>query len=144
MSGTVDLFGRSFRLHPDGISEYALLEFAEAQRNVAEDDANSPAGMAALLSLVLDTLHEEDVPAFRAAARKHRAKADDLMKVISAATEETADRPTSEPSDSSAGLASIEQKSESLYERAERLRPGRLSDQMVLVRKWQEEGVASA
>lgn len=137
---TVTLWGQEFELHPDGISEYALLEFAAAQRDVEGGDANSSAGMAALFDLVLDTLAEDARRPFKVAARKNRAKAEDLMKIVSAAAEDAADRPTSLPSVSSDGPTLTEPKSESVFERAERLQPGRPDLQMATVRALQAAG----
>lgn len=138
--GTVDLWGTSFELHPEGISEYALLEFAAAQRDVEGGDAESTAGMAAMFDLVMDTLAETARRPFRMAARKNRAKASDLMRVIEAATVDAAERPTSLPSDSSAGQTVTVPRSESVFEKAERLSPGRPDLQMATVRALQAAG----
>lgn len=127
MSNTVEFFGETFTLSPD-VSEFALMEFAEAAADGVDGDTMQ--GMASMLRLILDCLAEPEpvvetaedgtetvVPQpserarFRAVARKNRAAAKDLMPVIQAAFEGKAERPTGRSSDSSDGPGSTGPKS---------------------------------
>lgn len=97
----VEFFGEQFQLVEDGISEFALLEFADAAAN--GEDGDTMQGMASMYRLVKDCLAPNDWPRFQQTARANRAKVKDLMPVVEKAVEASAERPTGRPSDSSGG-----------------------------------------
>lgn len=134
---TVELFGESFELHPDGVNPSALLFFALD----SQDEDTSPAAAArqnaTLMTLCLETIAEKDRSRYRRVMVKNRAEITDHMKVIEAAAVPAADRPTELPSGSSDGQPSTEPKSESVYERAARLAPGRPATQLAIVKSAQ-------
>jgi hypothetical protein len=105
----VQFFGESLRLNPD-VSEFALMEFAEAASE--GQDGDTLEGMASLLRLVTEVIHPDDRKKFRTIARKNKAAATDLMKVLGTPVEDEAERPTVRSSDSSDGPVSIAPKSE--------------------------------
>ena len=97
---SVEFFGESFGLQ-EGMSEFALMEFAEAaEGGVAQ---NSMAAMAAMLRLIKACIVADDLPRFLASARKNRPSSDDLIAVLDAAAHQVTERPTSLPADSSDG-----------------------------------------
>ncbi len=106
---SVAFFGEDFGLAGE-MSEFALLEFAEAAAD--GEDGDSMQGMAAILRLLRDCITPEDWPRFRKVARSNRAKSSDLLPVIQATMTAVAERPTGLPSDSSDGPVVIELKSE--------------------------------
>lgn len=106
---TVEFKGQTFTLN-DELSEWALLEFAEAADSGA--DGNELAGAAALLRFVVELIHPDDRARFRAVARRERAKAEDLVALLMGRVEEQAERPTGRSSDSSDGPESTELKSD--------------------------------
>lgn len=116
---TTEFHGERFALNDD-VSQFALLEFAEAASE--GQDGDTMQGLASLLRLVKECIAPADVVEggkvvafgvgkFLASARKHRATADELTSVIQAAFAEQAERPTGRPDDSSSGPVSIGQKS---------------------------------
>ena len=97
---SVEFFGESFGLQ-EGMSEFALMEFAEAaEGGVAQ---NSMAAMAAMLRLIKACIAADDLQRFLASARKNRPSSDDLIAVLDAAANQVTERPTSLPADSTAG-----------------------------------------
>lgn len=102
--------GEKFRIHPDGVSEFAQLELAEMI--TSGGDGSSYKDQAAILRLVIDAVHEDDELRFRAACRKHRATVDELMRLIQDGTAGD-ERPFEERSDFSAGPTSTPQRSAS-------------------------------
>jgi hypothetical protein len=106
---TVDFFGETFTLNPD-VSEFALLEFAEAAAD--GQDGDTMQGLASMMRLVKECISDDDRSRFLVSCRKNRAGAAALTEVISAAFTSKTERPTGRPSDSSDGPKVIEQKSE--------------------------------
>jgi hypothetical protein len=120
---TFEFYGETFTLNSD-VSEFALLEFAEAASD--GQDGDTMQGLASLMRLVKECIAESDRRRFMAAARKNRAGAEALTKVIEAALGERTERPTGQPADSSGGQASIQPKSgSSSVDKAAVLFPGR-------------------
>lgn len=107
---TVEFFGETFTLAED-VSQFALLEFAEAASD--GQDGDTMEGLASMMRLVKECVDKPDVKRFLATARKNRAGTTDLIPVLSAAFEVETDRPTSRPSDSSDGPVTIAPKSPS-------------------------------
>lgn len=95
----VEFYGESFGL-VDSPNEFALMEFAESAESVEE---NTLAALSSMFRLLKDSIVSEDWNRFRALARKNRAGSETLMPVIFAVFEQTTDRPTSRPADSSVG-----------------------------------------
>lgn len=106
----VDFYGEKIRLNPDGISEFALMEFAEAASG--DMDADGMTGMAVMLRTVCDGIYEKDRPKFRSLARKNRATSGDLTPLLKAVFEGQGEHPTGLPSDSTDGQEATERKSE--------------------------------
>ena len=106
----VELRGEKFALSEDGISEIALLDFAEAASE--GQDGDTLQGMASIKKLMRELIAPNDWGRFWAHARATRATvADDLMPVIKSAMEQMAERPTGRPSDSSDGPSNTPPKS---------------------------------
>lgn len=102
--------GAKFRIHPDGVSEFAQLELAEMI--TSGGDGTSYSDQAAILRTVIDAVHPDDRLSFRAACREHRATVDELLELISTGTVGD-ERPFEAPGASTPGPTSIEPKSES-------------------------------
>lgn len=96
--------GQTFTLNDD-ISEWAILEFAEAVDSGM--DGAEMQGLAALLRFVVELIHPADRDRFRSLARKQRATAEDLFEFLTGKVEVDAERPTGRSSDSSDGPESI-------------------------------------
>ncbi|GAC1374662.1 MAG: hypothetical protein NVSMB4_02350 [Acidimicrobiales bacterium] len=134
---TADFFGTTLRLNSEGVSEFALMEFATAANEGQDGDTSQ--GMASLYRLVVDCVHPEDVGKFKATARKNRAKAADLMPLVEATFAAVAERPTGQPADSTDGLppVSTEASSESKHaakDSLEEVLPGRPDLQLAVLR----------
>jgi len=106
---SVEFFGESFALN-DTVSEFALMEFAEAAADGL--DADAMAGMAAMMRLIKECIVKADVARFLKSARANRASSNDLLPVLKAMFEQPAG-PRARPSrgeepearDGDAGLA---------------------------------------
>lgn len=103
--GSVEFFGENFDLNAE-VSEFALMEFAEAAADGL--DADAMAGMAAMMRLIKECIVPADVARFLKSARKNRASSKDLIPVLEATFGQVTERPTSQPSGSSDGLPVIE------------------------------------
>ena len=101
---SVEFFGESFDLNAE-VSEFALMEFAEAAADGL--DADAMAGMAAMMRLIKECVVKADVPRFLKSARANRAGSEDLLPILKATFEQVAERPTGLPSDSSDGQTVI-------------------------------------
>ena len=97
---SVEFFGEQFALNAE-VSEFALMEFAEAAADGV--DADAMAGMAAMMRLIKECVVAADVARFLKSARKNRAKSTDLIPVLEATFQQVTERPTGLPSDSSDG-----------------------------------------
>jgi hypothetical protein len=85
----------------DKIGLMPLMRFAKVAK--AGTDSGDMEGLAALYDLLQQCVAPEDWARFEAAADRSRADGEELMKVMSDVMEVMAKRPTSRPSDSSAG-----------------------------------------
>ena len=101
---SVEFFGESFDLN-DTVSEFALMEFAEAAADGL--DADAMAGMAAMMRLIKECIVEADLARFLKSARANRARSEDLLPIFKATFEQVTERPTGLPSDSSDGQTVI-------------------------------------
>jgi len=101
---SVEFFGEQFDLNAE-VSEFALMEFAEAAADGL--DADAMAGMAAMMRLIKECVVKADVARFLKSARKNRASSKDLLPVLTATFEQATERPTGLPSDSSDGQPAI-------------------------------------
>lgn len=101
---SVDFFGEQIELN-DSISEWTMMEFAEAAGSA---DSESLAGLAAVMTLLREAVAPHDWRRFRDLAKKNRATAEQCMPVVVAVFQEQAARPTGRPSDSSGGPRVIE------------------------------------
>jgi hypothetical protein len=111
--GSVEFFGEQFDLN-ESVSEWALMEFAEAAAD--GEDADMMAGLAAMMRLIKECVVQTQVSRFLQVARKNRAASKDLIPVLEATFKATTERPTSQPSDSSDGLSVIEPSSVASYD----------------------------
>lgn len=107
---TVTCMGESFETWPS-ISAMAYVDFARSMKT--DENSVSPDSVLALMDLLQDCLLPEEWDRFQQVTRSKRAGFEDLMNVIKAMVEAQADRPTGQPTDSSAGLPTTDQKSES-------------------------------
>lgn len=96
----VEFFGAKFGLNPD-VSEFALMEFAEAASDGQDGDMME--GLASTLRFVRECVAPKDRARFNALARKKKAGMKDLMPFLQAAFGVSADRPTGRSSDLSDG-----------------------------------------
>ena len=101
---SVEFFGESFALNAE-VSEFALMEFAEAAADGL--DADAMAGMAAMMRLIKECIVPADVARFLKSARKNRAESKDLLPILTATFEQVTEHPTGLPSDSSDGQTVI-------------------------------------
>ena len=101
---SVEFFGESFDLNAE-VSEFALMEFAEAAADGL--DADAMAGMAAMMRLIKECVVKADVARFLKSARKNRASSKDLLPILKAMFQQVTERPTGLPSDSSDGQSVI-------------------------------------
>lgn len=139
---TVEFFGDTFGINPD-VSEFALLEFAEAASD--GQDGDTMEGLASLMRLVKECIAPADVVEngevvtyglkhFLTVARKNRAGAEQLTTVIGAVFGAQTERPTGRPADSSAGPVSIAPKSAPNVDDKASLLPGRPDLQLAVSR----------
>lgn len=105
---TITFKGATFAT-ADEVSEYAIIEFAEAVDSGL--DSGSFAGFAAVLRLVVALIAEPDRRRFRAVARRESATFEDLFALLKGDVEENAERPTGLSVDSSAGQVTTSGKS---------------------------------
>lgn len=96
----VELFGEKFALTEE-ISEFALMEFSELADEI--DENNTIQAMAAIMRLLREAIDPDSWDAFKKAARKNKARVEQLMPVIFQVYEQETDHPTQRPSGSSAG-----------------------------------------
>ena len=101
---SVEFFGESFGLN-ETVSEFALMEFAEAAADGL--DADAMAGMAAMMRLIKECVVKADVARFLKSARANRASSTDLIPILEATFSQVTERPTGLPSDSSVGQSVI-------------------------------------
>ena len=82
------------------LTDLVLMDFAEEAASI---DENDPAAMSFVKRQMRLAIHPEDFEAFWSLALENGQDTVDLMAVMKAIVESTAKRPTSLPSDSSAG-----------------------------------------
>ena len=97
---SIEFFGEQFELNTE-VSEFALMEFAEAAADGL--DADAMAGMAAMMRLIKECVVSSDVSRFLKSARKNRASSEDLLPIRKATFDPVTERPTGLSSDSSDG-----------------------------------------
>jgi hypothetical protein len=109
---SIEFFGEQFALS-DSVSEFALLEFAEAASD--GQDGDTMEGLASMLRLIKEcvardaVLDEQGVvithglDRFLSLARRNRAGAKDLIPVLQVVFGAKTERPTGRPSDLSDG-----------------------------------------
>lgn len=107
--GAVELNGETFALRAK-VPPFVTMAFARATRD--STGASEMDKMAAMLDLLEGALRKDEWPRFFKMASDIEEE-DDLFAVVNAVFEALADRPTGQPSESSAGLTSTESKSES-------------------------------
>lgn len=95
--------GETFQL-ADKIGLMPLMRFAHVSRRGV--DSNDMEGLAAIYDLLKQCIADEDWDRFEDVATRTRADGDDLLSVVSQAIEAISERPTREPSVSSAGQPS--------------------------------------
>lgn len=96
---SIEFFGEQIAL-ADEISEWALMEFAEAAEHT---DEASLGGYAAVMRLLEEAVAAQDWQRFRSLARKNKATSAQCMPAVVAVFEAQTDRPTSRPAVSSDG-----------------------------------------
>jgi hypothetical protein len=97
-----EFFEATVRVDP-GFGE---LDFADLMAKARTVDTEGPSGMGLLVDIVRNMVHEGDFEQFWKIARRERQTVTDLMEIVYAVVEAVAERPTEQPSDSSAGLQS--------------------------------------
>ena len=103
--------GEDFRT-ADKIGLMPLMRFAKvAKQGVDAEDLD---GLAALYDLLEQCIHDDEWTRFQETADRTRADGEELMAVIGKVFEALAARPTSLPSDSSAGQPTTQPRSESV------------------------------
>jgi len=96
----VELLGQSYRI-ADKIGLMPLLRFAHAAKKGM--DADDMEGLAAVYDMLRDCIDPSDWDRFERDATASKAEAEDLLGVVTQAIQVLTARPTSRPSDSSAG-----------------------------------------
>jgi hypothetical protein len=98
--GQIERWGETFNTVRPGA--WSLMEFAK----VASDgtDSTDLAGLVAMRNLIEACIHPEDMARFTRACSKARADGKELMGIVAEVIAQVAERPTTQPSDSSAGL----------------------------------------
>ncbi len=109
MTASVELNGDTFQLRAK-VPPFVTMAFARATRD--STGASEMEKLAAMLDLLEGALRKDEWPRFVRMASDIEDE-DELMVVVNAVFEALADRPTGQPSESSDGLTSTEQKSES-------------------------------
>jgi hypothetical protein len=97
---TFGFFDLTVRVNPT-FGQLDLVDFMESARAVEQDD---PSAMALVKDVLRAAVHPDDFDAFWRVAKTEQQDVEDLMAVLHAIVEALAERPTSQPSDSSAGL----------------------------------------
>lgn len=101
MADLIEFGGETFAPSEQGIPLAALMRFAHVAK--AGTDANDIDGLDALYRLLSKCIAPDDWERFLDTAEKTYAKGDDLMAVAKEVISGATKRPTSRPSDSSAG-----------------------------------------
>lgn len=105
MTASFTYFGEEFAYAAD----FPVFEFAEFQEALADDvDSESGRATGVALRLAVACVAESDRTRFRKVSRQHRAKVEDWLIVFRDWTAEESERPTGQPTDSSAGLSTAE------------------------------------
>ena len=112
---TVEFFSETFELN-ESVSADALADFAAAASTTKDSQTLSMESVITMRVMVWDCIAPTDLDRFKAVSKKHRASYDDWIEVFKATMEQKTERPTGQPSDSSAGPASIALKSVSVSE----------------------------
>jgi hypothetical protein len=107
-SATFGWFGATIRVAPD-LSELVMIDLMERGREIelmAGDDPTKvpPEAMTIIKDVLREFVHPDDFEAFWVAARRHGQNSQDLMTLTWRLLTKLTDRPTGQPSDSSAGL----------------------------------------
>jgi len=97
---TFGWFGTAVRVNPDW-TDTLFTDWAEQFSNVDDEDATK--ALSASKVLMRNLIHAEDFDGFWAAVLRNRQTSADLAGLMNKVTEALADRPTQQPSDSSAG-----------------------------------------
>jgi hypothetical protein len=111
LMGTFQFFDEEFTHAPE-FPSFAYTEFCEAMDDGV--DSNTFHAQAVAWRLALACVTEDDQQRFRVSCRKNKAATSDWLQVFHSMLEESAERPTQQPTDSSAGLEDAPASSESL------------------------------
>jgi hypothetical protein len=106
---TFDYFGETFTF----AEEFPAFEYAEFLEALSEDEVDDDHAVGVALRLAVACVAEADRGRFRKVSRQNRAKIPDWLRVYRDWTAEVTERPTGEPTDSSAGLDDTPKNSES-------------------------------
>lgn len=101
MAKSVEFGGETFAV-AERIGHMALMRFAKAAQSGA--DTADMSGLSAMYDLLEQCIEPQDWARFEKVADRTRADGEELMQVVVAVMTGLTDRPTSQPSDSSAGL----------------------------------------
>jgi len=111
-----------------------------AQAAQAGHDTAEMEGLAALIEVVSQIVVDADRDRFLTVASRNRADADDLLAIVRAVMEAQAERPTQQPSDSSAGLSPTPENSKAPSFSAESLSPIQRDPRIVALVPVEEAG----
>lgn len=113
--GPVDVefeyFGGTFRMVPM-LSDIPLVDFLESAQALGDGPGAGAQRMILVKQFLRDTVHPDDFDRFWLAAKANGQGIDDVANVAIALVESVAERPTVQPSDSSAGLSATPASSE--------------------------------
>jgi hypothetical protein len=101
------LEGLRVRVHPD-LSDLVLYDFVEKAQEVDEED---PRSILLIKTTLREFIHPDDFEGFWTTARRNRQQTADLLPVMWKIVERLTNRPTQQPSDSSAGRTATAPKS---------------------------------
>lgn len=105
---TFDYFGSTVHANPE-LGELDYVEFMEKAGSV---EASGALGLSFVKDFARLCIAPEDFDSFWSLARAHKQHVEDVFKVLRAIVEQVADRPTTQPSDSSDGQTTTGTKSE--------------------------------
>ena len=101
---TFGYFGETVRVHPD-LTDLALLEIGRTATSMGPDTTGGEA-IGFVFDLVRSLVHPDDFDTFWKLAKSNRQTVEDLTNLSMGLIEAVTERPTEQPSSSSAGPAS--------------------------------------
>lgn len=139
--GEIQRWGETFKTVRPGT--WALMEFAKVA--TSDVDSSDMQGLAAMHDLIESCIHPDEMSRFARTCKQARAGHEEILSIVQEVVAQTAQRPTSQPSDSSAGLPTTSASSAAAYSSpAVSLMEHKRRGDLALLHKQAEESRASA